>query len=58
VFVCVWLSVIRGCYIGSVNNELQIYNVNIMCICVCVGVCGDRGKEDYSSWRESEDGGK
>jgi len=54
VFVCVCMGVICGCYMSSVDNNLQIHN--FMGICVCCD-CGDRRREDYNSWRVTEDGG-
>jgi len=42
VWVC--MSVIRGCYIGSVNDILQVNNLVILCVGVFCCVCID-GKE-------------
>jgi len=61
------MSVIHGCYMNSVNDNLQ-FNDSValrarVCVCVCVCVCVLYlwewwKKGDYNSWRVTEDGGK
>jgi len=58
VSVWVWMSVIRGCYMSSVNDNLQIYNLVLLHVYVCVALAEIEERGNYSSWRVAEDGGK
>jgi len=50
-----FMSVIRGCYIGSVNDILQVNNLMILCVYMCVAAVEMEERGDYSSWRVAED---
>jgi len=52
------VNVICECYIGSVNDILQVNNLVILCVCVCVCFVEMEKKKDYSLWRVAEDRGK
>jgi len=40
------------------NDNLQVNNLVMLCVYVCVAPVEMEEREDYSSWRVTEDGGK